>query len=391
MERADVVIGANYGDEGKGLMTDFLASLAPEKCLVIRFNGGAQAGHTVCTPDGRRHVFSHFGAASFLDCPSFLSRFFILNPMIYAKEYAELRTKGLSPLVYIDPLAIVSTPIDIFINQLVETRRGSMRHGSCGLGINETVSRNRSSDDFRSTLAEMQNKENAMAFLMKLCQSWLPARLEAHGISADTDEVYAFLDKSEQIMERYLQDLEFMTATSCSRSQIPSAQRIIFEGAQGLLLDEERMDKFPHLTRSRTGLTNVLELANEFQIEELQVYYMTRTYFTRHGAGPLRGESDFRFPDQTNIDNQFQGSLRFAAFDYDEFNQATALDLKQSGGSQVKITASAVFTCADQFELPCPDRIDLPVSFISTGPTRNDLKELKDKNEKLKVFSTVRA
>jgi adenylosuccinate synthase len=61
--RADVIIGANFGDEGKGLMTDFLAAKSEKNCLVVRFSGGSQAGHTVVTPD-RRHIFHHFGSGS---------------------------------------------------------------------------------------------------------------------------------------------------------------------------------------------------------------------------------------------------------------------------------------------------------------------------------------
>ncbi len=61
MRTGFAVIGANYGDEGKGLVTDFLSSRFADDCTVVRFNGGAQAGHTVVAPDERRHVFSHFG------------------------------------------------------------------------------------------------------------------------------------------------------------------------------------------------------------------------------------------------------------------------------------------------------------------------------------------
>jgi len=81
MNEANVVIGANYGDEGKGAAVDRLATEAGAQCLVVRFNGGAQAGHTVETPDGRRHVFSHFGAGSFAGARTFLSRFFVSNPI----------------------------------------------------------------------------------------------------------------------------------------------------------------------------------------------------------------------------------------------------------------------------------------------------------------------
>ena len=64
MKHAKTVIGANYGDEGKGLTTDYFAAEHGSDALVVRFNGGAQAGHTVTTPDGGRHVFSHFGSGS---------------------------------------------------------------------------------------------------------------------------------------------------------------------------------------------------------------------------------------------------------------------------------------------------------------------------------------
>ena len=63
------VIGAGYGDEGKGLAVDALAheALSSGEATVVRVNGGAQAGHTVQTPDGRRHVFHQFGAGSLAD------------------------------------------------------------------------------------------------------------------------------------------------------------------------------------------------------------------------------------------------------------------------------------------------------------------------------------
>jgi len=57
--KAKAIIGSNFGDEGKGLLTDYFASKQSDS-LVVRFNGGAQASHTVVTPNGRRHAFSAF-------------------------------------------------------------------------------------------------------------------------------------------------------------------------------------------------------------------------------------------------------------------------------------------------------------------------------------------
>ncbi len=61
---AQVVIGAQFGDEGKGKISDYYAAAFGTDGIVARFNGGAQAGHTVVTPDGLRHVFGHIGSGA---------------------------------------------------------------------------------------------------------------------------------------------------------------------------------------------------------------------------------------------------------------------------------------------------------------------------------------
>ena len=97
-----VVVGANFGDEGKGLMTDCFchqSSVKGEKCLVVLHNGGAQRGHTVVTPEGGRHVFHHFGSGTFVGADTYLSEDFILNPMVFRQEWEELKTLGVSPKV----------------------------------------------------------------------------------------------------------------------------------------------------------------------------------------------------------------------------------------------------------------------------------------------------
>ncbi len=378
MKKARVVIGANYGDEGKGLMTDYFASQNPDKSLVIRFNGGAQAGHTVTTPSSDRHVFSHFGAGTFMNSPCFLSKHFIVNPMLFVKELKELKEKhGLNPVTYIDPRAIVSTPFDVFINQYLEISRGNGRHGSCGLGINETVTRCKRENKYRSTVNDLLTDDHNEIFdrLMILKDSWLRNRLKELNLNCEAQELFAFESKLERIIERYCQDVKVMLDHSKTSRLPPSKKELIFEGAQGLLLDEARIDKFPHLTRSRTGLTNVIDLAGELEIDELDVTYVSRTYLTKHGAGPLAGESDFSFKDPTNVTNQFQGSLRFAPLDIHELNYSINLDLAQAKHSFANINASIAITCADQLAPPPENLLPLPVSHLSFGPSRAQVKE----------------
>jgi adenylosuccinate synthase len=73
------VLGAGFGDEGKGLVTDWLCRSCA-KPLVIRFCGGQQAGHTVAA-NGLRHVFSNFGAGTLRGVPTYFSRFCTIDPV----------------------------------------------------------------------------------------------------------------------------------------------------------------------------------------------------------------------------------------------------------------------------------------------------------------------
>ncbi len=375
MNIGHAIIGANYGDEGKGLITDYLASRDPDDSLVVRFNGGAQAGHTVVTPDGRRHVFSHFGAGTLAGCPTFLSQFFIVNPLLFCKELEELRDIGLRPVVSIDSNAYVTTPYDVFINQLIESRRGTARHGSCGVGINETVTRCLRSTSFRTTAKELLDPTRFFDRLMNLGQTWFPERLAEHHLDAESAGARAFIGKEEQIISQFIRDVQTVLDASKITFEYPSVNRVIFEGAQGLMLDEFRIDQWPHLTRSRTGLANVMYLVPKLQIEALEVTYVTRTYLTRHGAGPLPGETDWSFPDDTNITNRFQGHLRFAPLDWRTVSQSIDLDLSGARRAFADINAGLAITCADQLSLPKAMDVGLPITYMSFGPTRANVQQ----------------
>jgi adenylosuccinate synthase len=103
--------------------------------IVVRFNGGAQAGHTVVAPDGRRHVFSHVGSGALAGAashPVALVSFRQSHP-VPERELAVLAAQGRDAgTVAVDPASPVTTPYDMLINQIVERARGDGRHGSCG-------------------------------------------------------------------------------------------------------------------------------------------------------------------------------------------------------------------------------------------------------------------
>ncbi len=377
MKTGHAVIGANYGDEGKGLITDYLASRSPGDTLVVRFNGGAQAGHTVVTPSGRRHVFSHFGAGSFVECPTHLSQFFIVNPILFAKEHERLASLDVHPTVSIDYRAFVTTPIDMFINQQIENRRGKSRLGSCGVGINETVTRSLRAPELQLRAGELVNRTVLKRKLNHLFREWLPARLSEYKFDSSLPAITKFIDSQEALIERFVQDSQAMLDLAELAYEYPSANHVIFEGAQGLMLDEYRIDQWPHVTRSNTGLTNVVYLASRYGLDRLDVTYATRTYLTRHGAGPLVGECDLVFNDDTNVPNQFQGTLRFAPLDWTQVNNSISIDFGQAKQRFSNLSAGIAITCADQLPISSDAQMIVPLTYISYGPTRSSVIEAR--------------
>ena len=343
---ARTVIGANFGDEGKGVMTDYLVH-EYQSNLVVRFSGGSQAGHTVVTPDGRRHVFNHFGSGSFAGADTLLSHFFIVNPMIFRRERQELELKTPVNLnVTIDWDAPVTTPFDMLINQMVEIKRGGSRHGSCGLGIGETIERGEQFKTLRAS--DLTDRAKLKEILLRIQDTWVPIRKLQLGLGSDQDHIFM----SKALIDNYLLDVQYLlahTKIGRERMTIFTAQNPVFEGSQGLLLDQGHAN-FPHVTRSNTGIKNVLSLVNGLY-KELEVVYVTRAYLTRHGVGPLSRELEVKpfrkIDDPTNINNPWQGSIRFAYLDID-FLKKTIINDLFTNKTNVKVKPSMAITCLDQ-------------------------------------------
>ena len=320
MKEIRIVIGANYGDEGKGLMTDYFAARSVSggrKTLVIPANGGAQRGHTVTTPEGIRHVFHHFGSGTLAGADTWLPRFFIVNPMVFMTEYEELLGKGAEGVqIFMDPECPVTTPFDMITNQILEESRGNARHGSCGLGIWETLLRQGKN---LGELLEMADDE-IRAYLNTECEEQMMRRLAKNGI-AEIPQRWQEITGDPGLIENYIYDLRDMSqiATLQTGEIMREYDTLIFENGQGLLLDRSHRDRTHHTTPSNTGLRNPAELIRENLrgVEaEAECCYVTRTYLTRHGAGPFAEECEKEeinadMVDLTNVPNPHQGTIRY--------------------------------------------------------------------------------
>lgn len=372
-----VVIGLNYGDEGKGLTTDYLASKSSHSTAVVRFNGGAQAGHTVELSNGQRHVFHHFGAGSFSGAATILSNFFVVNPNLFFKEandWHALSVQEKVPLldVYIDGDCCITTPYDVYINQALETFRGDKRHGSCGVGFGETLERE--SRGFCLSVKDICTS-HFLEKLNRIKNDWFIGRLTELGLPLDhnlTDLVFeTFAFNANQLIK---------AATVIStHDALLKFDNLIFEGAQGLRLDQFSED-FPNVTRSSTGLSNVACLLKNIPCD-ITVYYITRAYMTRHGAGVLKNEIP-KPPlviDKTNVPNDYQGTMRFALLDFESIAKNVQKDANFL--SSMGFATVGVITCCDQIDADTvPDIIECLSNSLKTykiitswGPTRETI------------------
>ena len=138
MSNAKIVLGSIWGDEGKGITTDFLCSKNPDSTMVVRFSGGPQAGHNVKI-DGVSHIHSSFGSGTLRGVPSYFSHHCTIYPVTLFREARELYEKIMSLELYIHPLVNVTTPADVAYNRLTAPKT---QHGSCGIGVGATMKRN---------------------------------------------------------------------------------------------------------------------------------------------------------------------------------------------------------------------------------------------------------
>lgn len=341
-----IVLGLGYGDEGKGLTTSFLCSQVAQP-LVVRFNGGHQAGHTVVYK-GHRHVFSSFGAGSLQGVPTYWSRYCTFFPTAVVNEHELLPVK---PQLWVDPLCPVTTPYDIHHNH---SQSKSTQHGTVGVGFGATLQRHE--NHYKLFVQDL--------YYPKVLQEKLKLIANYYGLS--------HVDIS-----RFLEDIELAKdMIKLADASIIAKYMPIFEGAQGLLLDQD-FGFFPYVTRSNTSSKNALNL-----FPSKEIYYVTRTYQTRHGNGYLSLEDQAiqlkNAEQETNIFNDHQGPFRKAPLDIEMLNYALSCDQHFSRN----LVKNLVITCMDQHEIDVSQllkhlKTDFDKVYVSYGDSMEAIQRFK--------------
>jgi adenylosuccinate synthase len=289
-----IVVDLGFGDCGKGTVVDYLCATG-EVHTVVRFNGGAQAAHTVVLADGRKHTFAQFGAGSLRPgVRTHLSRLMVVDPLALVTEAEHLIALGARDIwrrLSVDRAALISTPYHREANRAKELARGADRHGSCGMGVGET-----------------------MAYALAH-----PADAPRAGDCAEPSTLRRKLTLLRERLgvpgppvEACLPAYEGFAATVALVDGFRPEGPCVFEGAQGVLLDEWH-GFHPYTTWSTTTFANAETLLAGEPAFRLGVL---RTVTTRHGAGPLPTEDpSLGITDPNNPPNAWQGPFRVGHFD----------------------------------------------------------------------------
>jgi len=289
--RYAAVVGLGFGDCGKGLFTDALCRRWPVH-TVARFNGGAQAGHNVVLPDGRHHTFSQFGAGTFVPgVHTLLASPVVVHPTALLVEDEFLRRAGIADALTRLTIAAacrVTTPYHQAAGRLRERLRGAHAHGSCGVGVGETVAHAIAHPGEALRYADLAQPRRAREKLAAIRHA-LAAQFDCSAL--DGEEVRALRD--DDLATRWLAQAQQLARQVAPADEAVVAARLqregtlLFEGAQGVLLDESR-GFHPHTTWSdvRPAAAEGVLAAAGVHAPVLRLG-IVRAYATRHGAGPL--------------------------------------------------------------------------------------------------------
>ncbi|MCO6455744.1 MAG: adenylosuccinate synthetase [Pirellulaceae bacterium] len=393
-----IVFDLGFGDGGKGATVDFLA----RECgadLVVRYHGGAQAGHNVVTADGRHHTFSQFGAGTFVPgTRTLLGPDFVLHPGAMLLEARRLRELGVSDALdrtSLDERALVITPFQQAAGRLRELRRHERPHGTCGVGLGETM---RDALAGQPDLVRARDLADADRLRDKLCLqrarhlascertplSRSGGELPGSGRRAAAElELLRDLGAVERTLDVFLSVARQLEIHEPRRTRVylESAGRLIFEGAQGVLLDQD-LGFHPHTTWSDCTPRGALRLLEGLPARIVRLGVL-RSYMVRHGPGPFPTHDpqwDEIYTEPYNDDHGWQGAFRRGPLDCVLLRYA----LRASGGAD-----GLVLNCLDQVgpQAAICERYETPAGAIEQLelPASGDLQALERLGQLLSV------
>ncbi len=276
----DILLGLQWGDEGKGKIVDVLA---PDYQVVARFQGGPNAGHTL-EFNGNKHVLHQIPSGIFRsDCLNVIGNGVVLDPIIFRKEIEALAKYNLElrKNLVISKKTAVIIPTHRLLDAAYEKAKGDAKIGSTLKGIGPAYSDKVARQGLRlGDILSPNFKEKYNALLEKHIQI-----LEFYKFDYDLTEAEKdFFSAVEFIKEFDLRDTEYVV-----NDAMKSGQKVLAEGAQGSLLDID-FGSYPFVTSSSTTAAGVCSGLGVAPNTIGEVFGIFKAYCTRVGSGPFPTE-----------------------------------------------------------------------------------------------------
>lgn len=280
MSKVDVLLGLQWGDEGKGKIVDVLA---PKYDVVARFQGGPNAGHTL-EFDGIKHVLHQIPSGIFREkTRNIIGNGVVLDPIIFKKEIEGLQKFNLNVKenLFISKKATLIVPTHRLLDQAYEKAKGENKIGSTLKGIGPSYQDKIGRQGLR--VGDILS-ENFKEKFRKLTDIHFEI-LKNHQIEYNWSEIEAqFLDAVNFLREFKLVDSEYLI-----NKEISSGSTILAEGAQGSLLDID-FGSYPFVTSSNTVTAGACTGLGVAPRHIGEVYGIFKAYSTRVGSGPFPTE-----------------------------------------------------------------------------------------------------
>jgi len=280
MEKIDVVLGLQYGDEGKGKIVDYLSE---NYDVVARFNGGANAGHTLYI-DGIKRVL-HLIPSGILhkDKIVVIGNGCVIDPISLKEEIEDLENCGIDvrSRLYISNKVHLITPAHRMLDEQIELMKGKNKIGSTKKGIGPTYTDKVSRIGIRVEDIFFQDVEDKYAKILKIHSNILNDKLK------DTLKKDFELDWFNAI--EYLEQLNIVDCEYFMNELLEKGKKILAEGGQGTLLDVD-FGTYPYVTSSNTISGNVCCGLGVSPNKIGKIYGITKAYMTRVGNGHFTTE-----------------------------------------------------------------------------------------------------
>jgi adenylosuccinate synthase len=283
------IIGAQWGDEGKGKVVDFLASRAD---IVVRFSGGSNAGHTVINEDGEFKLHLVPSGIFWPHTIAIIGTGVVVDPAQLFNELDELGSRGIdTSRLFVSDHAHVVMPYHVQLDQLEEAARGSSAIGTTGRGIGPAYVDKAARVGIR--VGDLLDKDYLASRLYSVVNQKNAILTKVYGADPiDIDNLLKLCIEQGERLKPYIVNVEQKLSTS-----LASGAKVVLEGAQGTMLDLDH-GTYPYVTSSSPTIGGACTGLGIPPQEIRGIIGVFKAYSTRVGSGPMTTESDETVADQ---------------------------------------------------------------------------------------------